>query len=155
MNSKVDLDCEFKDKRWKRYSKAFFIKIFNTCIASLPKEKNSLDFTLSLIFASGEEVCDLNHKYRQKNKDTNVLSFQYVDWNEKLVDRLFLGDVVFSYDTVLSEAKEKKLPFDNYLSFLFIHALLHLFGYDHQNSIDAKKMEMLENRIYKDLNLDA
>lgn len=107
---------------------------------------------LSLLFADDETVQDLNKKWRDQDKPTNVLSFPGGDESGPVYGPL-LGDVVFALETVIREAKEGNKPFENHLSHLIVHGILHLFGYDHQIEEDAEQMEGLERRILAKLNI--
>ena len=99
-----------------------------------------------------------NKKFKKINFPTNILSFHaarninadnFLNNN----DDNFLGDIVISSDTLIKEANsEKKKPIDH-LIHLFIHGVLHLLGYDHKNSYEAKIMEALEVKILKNLNI--
>ena len=63
------------------------------------------------------------------------------------------GDILLSYETVRAEAKEEGLPAFNHITHLIVHGFLHLLGYDHETDEQASKMETLEIRILKDLNI--
>ncbi|AXS39002.1 rRNA maturation RNase YbeY [Breoghania sp. L-A4] len=101
---------------------------------------------LSLLFSDDATVHDLNKKWRDQDKPTNVLSFPGGDESGPVYGPL-LGDIVFALETVEREAKEGDKPFENHLSHLIVHGILHLFGYDHQIEEDAERMESLERRI--------
>ena len=58
-----------------------------------------------------------------------------------------LGDIVLAFETVQSEAKQEHKPFDNHVSHLVVHGLLHLLGYDHETDAEAEIMEALERKI--------
>lgn len=104
---------------------------------------------LSLAFIDDEEMAELNHKFRGKNKPTNVLSFtsdplsQYKNQKEFVRPHL-LGDIIFSYGVICQEAEQQGKSLHHHLMHLFVHGLLHLLDYDHQTEEDAIKMEALE-----------
>ncbi len=94
---------------------------------------------------------ELNNCFLNKNSATNVLSFP----SKHLAnDILFLGDIIFSIETILKEAKIDNKSAGNHLIHLFIHAVLHLLGYDHETEEKAKKMENLEIKILGSLKID-
>ena len=64
-----------------------------------------------------------------------------------------LGDIVISKDTVLREAKNSKKSFEQHLSHLGIHGLLHLMGFSHEKENDALIMEGIEVKILKELGI--
>lgn len=107
---------------------------------------------LSLLFSDDATVRDLNARWRGQDKPTNVLSFPGDD-EEGPVFGPVLGDIVFALETVRREAEETGRPFENHLSHLIVHGILHLFGYDHQIDAEAEEMESLERRILARLNV--
>ena len=110
---------------------------------------NKLNVELS--FCSLEDIQKINYKFRKINKPTNVLSFpSYYKFN----NTIFLGDIIFSIETILKEAKRDNKCVENHLIHLFIHAVLHLLGYDHETEEQAKKMEDLEIEILRNLKID-
>ena len=94
---------------------------------------------------------ELNNYFKEKKSATNVLSFSS---NYKSKDTLFLGDIIFSIETILKEAKRDNKSVENHLIHLFIHSVLHLLGYDHETEEQAKKMEDLEIKILSNLQID-
>ena len=110
-------------------------------------KKNSI----SVLFAGDKKIIELNSRFRKINLPTNVLSFpSFIERNEEI----FLGDIIFSAETIFKEAKRDKKSCNNHLIHLFIHGLLHLLGYDHQTEDNAKIMEGLEVKILKTLKID-
>jgi probable rRNA maturation factor len=68
----------------------------------------------------------------------------------KDIKSTMLGDVVISMETAKKQAEQAKIPFNRELSFLYIHGLLHLLGYDHEISkIEEKEMFDLQENILK------
>ena len=64
-----------------------------------------------------------------------------------------LGDVVMALETLHREAEEQDKTLHDHFAHLFIHGVLHLMGYDHENDIDQNKMEALEIKILNKLNI--
>ena len=106
---------------------------------------------ISICFSSDKKVMELNYCFRKKKIATNVLSFPS---NCKFNNTFFLGDIIFSNETILKEAKSHKKSVENHLIHLFIHAVLHLLGYEHETEEQAKKMENLEIKILSNLEID-
>jgi len=107
--------------------------------------------SVSVLFAGDKKITELNNLYRKTNLPTNVLSFPYIIERNK---EKFLGDIIFSAETIFKEAKRDKKSFINHLIHLFIHGILHLLGYDHQTEDNAEIMESLEIKILKTLKID-
>lgn len=155
MNIKILIDPIYKDDRWENFKKNFLKRIIHLVLHEVDEKLLKINWEISLIFTNKEEVENLNKQYRKKDKDTNVLSFQYINWTKNLNNYEFLGDIVFSYDKILAESKNKNISFNNHFIHLFIHGLLHLLGYDHQTEHEASIMENLEISILKNLNINS
>ena len=106
---------------------------------------------ISISFSGDQKVKELNNRFRGKNLATNVLCFPS---NNKFNNTIFLGDIIFSIETILKEAKRDNKSIENHLTHLFIHAVLHLLGYDHGTDKQAEKMENLEILILSNLQID-
>lgn len=94
--------------------------------------------TIELYFIDNDSIKKLNNKYRNKNKVTDVLSFSY-----------FFGPA-FPYNNLLGQifiapAYAKTHKTGIYL--LFVHGLLHIFGFVHDKKGDFEKMSALQNKI--------
>jgi probable rRNA maturation factor len=70
-------------------------------------------------------------------------------------DRNFLlGDIVLSYQTMQTEAEQQQKNFNNHVSHLIVHGVLHLLGYDHEDDEAAADMELVEINILKGLGIE-
>ena len=112
---------------------------------------NNSKTLISISFSGDKKVMELNNCFRKKKSATNVLSFPS---NYKFNNTLFLGDIIFSIETIIKEAKRDNKSLQNHLTHLFIHAVLHLLGYDHDSDAQAERMENLEISILKTLNIN-
>jgi probable rRNA maturation factor len=108
---------------------------------------------ISVRLTGDEEIKLLNKQYRDKNSSTNVLSFSSLNDSMHPEASEMLGDIVISKDTVLREAKNLKKSFEQHLSHLGIHGLLHLMGFSHDKENEALIMEDIEVKILKDLGI--
>lgn len=97
-----------------------------------------------------KEITKINKTYRNKNKLTNIISFEFDP--PPGVKTNFLGDLVICASVVRAEAKLQYKTMVSHWAHLTIHGILHLLGYDHINNIDAEEMENLEVKILKNLN---
>ncbi|MEI8295419.1 MAG: rRNA maturation RNase YbeY [Alphaproteobacteria bacterium] len=106
---------------------------------------------------SDNEIQRLNRLYRSKDSPTNVLSFPTHVNIKKLQTTnevpLILGDIVIAFETVQTEALAQGNKFNDHLSHLVVHGLLHLLGYDHESEPDASAMESLETEILSFFNI--
>lgn len=109
---------------------------------------------VSIVFTDDKRVKKLNRQFRDKNRPTNVLSFQtWPDVPSIPAGDVPVGDIVFAFETVQKEALEKKISFKDHLSHLMIHGFLHLCGYDHLDDDQAAAMEGLEIKILKKMGI--
>ena len=115
----------------------------------------------SVVLTGDEEIRQLNRDYRGVDRPTDVLSFALTEAAVGSVDGV-LGDVVVSVETAirLTESGEHRrrvcesLPrvsewsLERELSFLIIHGILHLLGYDHADAADEAEMRSKESEIF-------
>lgn len=112
---------------------------------------------VSIALVDDQEMRQLNLQYRHIDKPTDVLSFALQEADEPPIVSecaeqdvpILLGDVILSTETTQRQAEERGHPFEQELSILLIHGLLHLLGYDHQTDEDAEIMEPLELELLK------
>jgi probable rRNA maturation factor len=98
------------------------------------------DFTILL--TGDAEVAELNLRFRQERSPTNVLSFPALENRDG-----YLGDVALALGVCSREAGEQNKTLGDHLAHLVIHGVLHLLGYDHQEDIQAQRMESLERDL--------
>ena len=114
---------------------------------------DNIDSELSLVFTNDADIREINAKWRHIDKPTNVLSFPAFALQPGQEPGEILGDIVIARETVAREAAEEHKSFDDHLSHLVVHGLLHLMGYDHQNDEEAEQMETLERKILASLGI--
>ena len=107
------------------------------------------DVELAIVLTDDAVVQTLNYVYRGEDKPTNVLSFAMLEEPAVLIpgEVLALGDVVIALQTTQREAEEQAIPLADYFCYLVVHGVLHLLGYNHQESNAAETMERLEDKI--------
>ena len=113
------------------------------------KAKTRGELTVRVV-ARGESAA-LNARYRGKRGPTNVLSFPGEPGAAKSRELLPLGDVVICASVVAREAREQGKTLAAHWAHMVIHGALHLQGYDHENSRDAKAMEARERALLRGL----
>ena len=118
---------------------------------TLLKYLSCADKEISLCFVDDNTIQQLNNQYRHKNKPTNVLSFSLQEGEFGSINPHILGDIVISVDTAKEDAIKKSVSIEREFDFLIIHGLLHLLGYNHENSSkeEAKKMQKKEKELLK------
>ncbi len=138
----IAVDVVTKSKKW--VGKEKLVERLAKKLISLVKS-DAQELSISLV--SDRQIKKINLQFRDKNKPTNVLSFP-------AFDRVFLGDIVIAYETLEREAKEQKKKFNDHLTHLILHSILHLLGHDHEEEKMAQKMEKLEIKILKQLDIE-
>ena len=102
----------------------------------------------------------LNKEHRGIDRPTDVISFAFEDEVEgsfkinknSLLPRV-LGEIFISPEKAEEQAISYNHSFHREMSFLFVHGLLHLLGYDHKNEADEKVMFSLQDEILDPLKL--
>ncbi|MDB3869608.1 rRNA maturation RNase YbeY [Candidatus Thioglobus sp.] len=125
---------------------------FSNTLQSVLDELNVSDSELLVRFVDKTEIQHLNKTFRHQDKTTNVLSFLSDLPIE--IEEAILGDVVICVEVVTEEAKMQQKTFNNHLIHMAIHGTLHLLGYDHIEGSEAQKMESLEVKILKKLQIE-
>lgn len=96
------------------------------------------DCEVSVTLCDNEEIRELNRKFRNIDRATDVLSFPLFDDDgmDAHVEELdcMLGDIVLSLERARLQAEEFGHSFEREVAFLTVHSTLHLLGYDHETS---------------------
>lgn len=108
------------------------------------------DVTIS--FVTNERIHELNRDYRGIDKPTDVLSFEcdnipFEDEELENVEEFELGDTIIATDVALAQTEEFGTSFEEEVTLLVVHSLLHLCGYDHVEDEDYKVMHALEENL--------
>ena len=105
----------------------------------------------SVVFIDDDLMHEMNLKYRGIDRTTDVLSFVLNDSINDFKEEInVLGDIFVSIPKMKEQALEYGHSEKRELSFLCIHGLLHLLGYDHMEKEDEKIMFGLQEEILKD-----
>ena len=130
---------------WKKFLKKpndYIKKRLNKLSKAPSLKRKNQEF--SILLTNNKEMKKLNHKFRKKNKTTDVLSFPIKIKNKK---KLYVGDIAISFEIIKERSKKTNffLEFDK----MWIHGYLHLIGYDHKKYNDFKKMLKKEKLLLK------
>jgi probable rRNA maturation factor len=108
---------------------------------------------LSVRVVGRAESRRLNAHYRGKDYPTNVLSFPAtpLPTRSARTDVQPLGDLVICPHVLKTEAREQQKSLRAHWAHLVVHGALHLIGYDHERSADARRMERREIAILRQL----
>ena len=108
-------------------------------------------WTLNIVFLDPYSIQKLNNDYRNINKTTDVLSFHYFDDFSNLKNEDIAWEIILSEEKIKSQAIEYWLWEENEFYKLLIHSILHILGYDHELDNDYKKMQAIEDKIWKEV----
>ena len=118
----------------------------------LPLEKMAVyvlgkNYNLSVVFCGEKLSHKLNFNYRKKNKPTNILSFPLSKTE---------GEIFLNLIRIKKEALKVGIPFPTYLSYIFIHGLLHLKGHQHGSRMESEEKQILKFfGFFKDKRVDS
>ena len=150
----------FNNSQEGAVSYALKMLIRRSVIAALDYEGYSNDCEVSVTLTDNEGIHALNKQYRSIDAPTDVLSFPLVEYentDEPPVDEAtMLGDIVISLERAEEQAEEFGHSFEREVSFLTVHSMLHLLGYDHVNSeAEDEEMRSRQRDIMKALGLEV
>ena len=122
---------------------------------------NDLKLYLNIILTNPKNIQEFNKKYRNIDRETDVLSFPM--YEKKEIDELkikksnicdeVLGDIIISIDKVKRQAIEYEHSFERELAYMVVHGFYHVMGYDHIEDGDKKIMREKEENILNQLNI--
>jgi len=102
----------------------------------------------SIIFVDNAEIQKINKEYRNIDKITDVISFAFEDNNDLVYNNVrVLGDIYICIPRMIEQSESYGHSIKRELSFLTVHGLLHLLGYDHMQKEDEEVMFGLQELI--------
>ncbi|MBQ9756889.1 MAG: rRNA maturation RNase YbeY [Clostridia bacterium] len=119
---------------------------------------------ISVMFTDNAEIKELNRLHRNIDRETDVLSFPLIEYDEngavleEFMDfnpsgEMVLGDIVISLERAAQQAEEYGHSFNREVGFLTVHSMLHLLGYDHMTPRDEEEMFGYQEDILNEMNL--
>jgi probable rRNA maturation factor len=116
----------------------------------LLKELNCKDVEISLLLVDDDQIREINRTYLKRDRPTNVISFSMTEGSFGHIHPEILGDIILSTETAARDALRGHLDFMDELEFLLIHGLLHLIGYNHENTVaeETEKMKIRERELF-------
>ena len=127
----------------------------------IEEKMNSSNLYISVTLTNGENIRNINKKYRNIDKETDVLSFtifEKEEIEEKIINndnqvKDILGDIIISIPRVEEQAQEYGHTFKRELAYMVVHGFYHLMGYDHIDEEDKIKMRPKEEKILENLKI--
>ena len=124
------------------------------CQAVLTTENFGRDAEVSVSFVSNNEIKNLNKIYREKDSVTDVLSYPQFEGHDDLLEDLLddetetlIGDVVICFEQAERQAEEYGTGLTREMLYLFVHSVMHLFGYDHMEEDEKAVMRAREEEV--------
>jgi probable rRNA maturation factor len=129
-------------------------RMIRSTVLKILKTLDCADKEISLSFVDDEKIKQLNKQYLGKDKATNVLSFSLLEGEYGHINPHVLGDIIISVETAQRDALYGKLTIDQEMDFLIIHGILHLLGYNHENTTEkeTKIMRQKEKDLFNAIN---
>ncbi len=125
---KVEINKLVPDKIDFEFLEKFVQKVLKLVKLNIPE--------LSVVLVCDARMKSINKKYRNKNKTTDVLSFDY-------------GEVIVCLNQAKRQAKKEKHSIEDELETLLLHGILHLAGYDDQTNDGYGKMVNKQNQVLR------
>ena len=146
-----------EEKQNKEYEE-LIEKVINECFVN--ENMESLKLYISITLTNPKKIKELNSKYRNIDKETDVLSFPMFE-KEELKDLIkekydldeCIGDIVISVDRVKEQAIEYGHSFERELAYMCVHGFYHLLGYDHMIDKDKILMRAKEDEVLDKLKI--
>ena len=133
-------------------------KVISECFKNEKMEKLKLYVSITLTCPS--KIKEINSKYRNIDKETDVLSFPMFEKKEleNMIKQGYeiddvLGDIIISIDRVKKQAEEYGHSFERELAYMCVHGFFHLMGYDHIKDEDKVVMRAKEDEVLNKLNI--
>jgi probable rRNA maturation factor len=121
---------------------------FRRSLKRLLKELDIENHEISVLIVDDEQIRKINRDYLNRDRSTNVISFAMTEGFSGNIHPEILGDIVISAETALRDALAAGLQFGDEMEFLLIHGLLHLIGYNHENTKETRRMKKMEQELF-------
>lgn len=151
LDEMAEVDLLIKDERWEEVP--FDLEaLTERALEEISTQLDLPDPTIvSVVLADDALLQLLNRTYRHQDKPTNVLSFPNDPQAQDLSGEL--GELFLSLDTLKRESMKEGKSLEHHFSHLFVHGVLHLLGYDHEEDEEAIEMESMEICILENLDI--
>lgn len=125
-----------------------YLKLYDKVFSHLGLKGN---YFTDVTIVNNEQIHEINREYRHVDRPTDVISFAFLDDENEIQPTdgspISLGEIIISYEKAEEQAKEYGHSLLREMSFLFVHGMLHLLGYDHMEKEDEIVMFKLQDEI--------
>ena len=150
---------EYLDLEENKLYEEIIKKVIKQCFAEENLENSKMYISITL--TTPEHILEINKKYRDVDRETDVLSFPMFEkdeLDEKISKQNFeyediLGDIVISIAKVEEQAKEYGHSFEREFAYMLVHGFYHLMGYDHIKEEDKAIMRPKEEKVLAKLGI--
>lgn len=140
------IEVEVEDESWTAALPEAAAVVERAATATL----GAVEGDVVVLLTDNETVRELNARYRDRDRPTNVLSFPAADMTLP-GQAPHLGDLVLAFGVCADEAEAQGKSLADHLSHLTVHGVLHLLGRDHEAEAEAEEMEAEERSILASL----
>ena len=165
MNSVTEI--VWKDIQQNEELEAIIEKVIQKCFEVEHINPTSLYICVTL--TDPKNIREINKKYRNIDKETDVLSFPMFEKDE--LDKLIatnllktfnlkngalqdiMGDIIISIERVEEQAQEYGHSFEREFAYMLVHGFYHLRGYDHMVEEEKAQMREKEENVLSQLNI--
>jgi len=113
-------------------------------------ELGLLDAELSVLLVDDTRIRDLNRRYLNRDKPTNVLAFPMREGEFSTLHPNLLGDLVISVETAKRQSSRFGLSKMEMVILLMVHGILHLIGYEHEGTKKgAREMSLKQKELFR------
>ena len=140
-----------EEKSWSKKIKRSQ-EFFDNICKKFPKKFRFLNKRVyfTLLLSNNKRIKNLNRKFRNKNKHTDVLSFPF-EQKKGNPKEIYLGDIIISFNYMNKPKGLNSKEFKRKTIKIFIHGFLHLIGYDHIKEKEYKKMLNMEKKVFNSI----
>lgn len=143
---KLSLRCE----NGQKCPLALRRRIKKAASAVLKAENVTQKAELSVLLTDDEGIHIINRETRSVDRPTDVLSFPMGDTDPQ-TGRLVLGDMVLNVDRAKAQGAEYGHGAEHEISYLTVHSVLHLLGYDHVDEGEMKKQMRAREKVIMEI----
>jgi probable rRNA maturation factor len=115
----------------------YIVELIQRAVAVTLEHAEVTDASVSVTLLNNTRIRNMNRKYLEHDRVTDVISFPLYEQGEQVV-----GDVYIGYEQAQDQAADAGVDLDEEIARLSIHGTLHVLGYDHPEDGDRTKSEM-------------
>lgn len=135
----MKIDLEINNLTQSPIEKIPFEKIAQTVLERQAGFLGNKKVSLNLTWVDKEKIQELNRKHRKQDSPTDILSFSEFENLEEMKretdEEVFLGELILCYHDIKEYSSQKRVDLKQEIINVFIHGLLHLLGFDHEEEM--------------------